>query len=55
MRLHLSVFLALLCLALLPHAVFAQSAIAGQVKDTTGAAVPGVTGVYVASYALCHA
>src|SRR6266851_5076936 len=34
---------ALVCLAALPSAVFAQSAIAGVVKDTSGAVLPGVT------------
>ncbi|MBI3493759.1 MAG: TonB-dependent receptor [Acidobacteria bacterium] len=31
------------CLLLIPHIAFAQSAIAGAVKDTTGAVLPGVT------------
>src|SRR5438034_10242088 len=31
------------CLAFAPSTVFAQSAIAGVVKDTTGAILPGVT------------
>ena len=31
------------CLCLLPAAAWAQSAIAGVVKDTTGAVMPGVT------------
>src|ERR1700704_6547368 len=38
-----SVILALACLVLLPTAALAQSAIAGVVKDTTGAVLPGVT------------
>ena len=32
-----------LCLFLLPVAAFAQGAIAGQVKDASGAVLPGVT------------
>src|SRR5438105_3668237 len=31
------------CLALLPTAAFAQASIAGVVKDTSGAVLPGVT------------
>ncbi len=38
-----SVILALACLVLLPTAARAQSAIAGVVKDTSGAVLPGVT------------
>ena len=34
---------ALACLMLIPAAAFAQSGIAGVVKDTTGAVLPGVT------------
>ena len=34
---------ALVCLMLLPAAAHAQSAIAGVVKDATGAVIPGVT------------
>src|SRR3954468_2131791 len=41
----------LLAILLAPHAVFAQSAIAGVVKDATGAVLPGVT-VEAASPAL---
>jgi hypothetical protein len=43
--------LAAICLALLPAAAHAQSSIAGSVKDTTGAVLPGVT-VEAASPAL---
>src|SRR5687767_13853360 len=43
--------LALLCLALLPAAVFAQASITGVVRDTSGAVLPGVT-VEAASPAL---
>ena len=41
----------LMCLAFAPTAAWAQSAIAGVVKDTSGAVMPGVT-VEVASPAL---
>src|SRR5256885_15623776 len=44
-------FIALAWLVLAPGAAFAQSAIAGVVKDATGAVLPGVT-VEVASPAL---
>src|SRR4051812_7522937 len=37
------VLLVLLVLAVLPAAAFAQSAIVGAVKDTTGGLLPGVT------------
>jgi len=50
-RLAARVLLALIGLALVPAAALAQSAIAGVVKDTTGAVMPGVT-VEVASPAL---
>src|SRR3954463_10441524 len=43
--------LALVVLALVPHAALAQSGIAGVVKDTSGAVLPGVT-VEAASPAL---
>src|SRR5256886_8966125 len=42
------VFAALVCIAALPAIAHAQSAIAGTVKDTSGAVLPGVT-VEVAS------
>lgn len=38
-----SAFVALVCLAVLPNAARAQSAIAGVVKDASGAVLPGVT------------
>jgi hypothetical protein len=47
-KLVLALFAALLCVALLPTVALAQSAIAGTVKDTSGAVLPGVT-VEVAS------
>ena len=47
-RLLSRVFVGALTLLLLPTAAHAQSAIAGVVKDTTGAVLPGVT-VEVAS------
>jgi hypothetical protein len=50
-RLAARAVLAAICLALVPATVSAQSAIAGVVKDTTGAVMPGVT-VEVASPAL---
>ena len=34
---------ALVCIAFLPVAAFAQAAIAGTVKDPSGAVLPGVT------------
>src|SRR3954463_1007378 len=46
-----TILIALASLALLPTAAFAQSAIAGLVKDATGAVMPGVT-VEAASPAL---
>src|ERR1700736_1420662 len=46
-----SIVLALVCLTLLPTAARAQSAVAGVVKDATGAVLPGVT-VEAASPAL---
>jgi hypothetical protein len=42
-RLFLRVFVGVLALMLLPASSYAQSAIAGVVKDTTGAVLPGVT------------
>ena len=50
-RISLSVLAALACLAALPGAAHAQSAIAGVVKDSSGAVLPGVT-IEVASDAL---
>ena len=50
-RLAARVLLAAMCLALLPATALAQSAIAGVVKDTSGAVMPGVT-VEAASPAL---
>jgi len=47
----LAAMLALACLAALPSAAWAQSAIAGTVRDTSGAVMPGVT-VEAASPAL---
>ena len=38
-----SLFVVLIAVALAPREVFAQSAIAGVVRDTTGAVLPGVT------------
>ena len=43
MRGRCKVLLALTCLVLLPTAAFAQASIAGAVKDTSGAVLPGVT------------
>ena len=42
-RLLITVSVALACLVLLPGAALAQSGMAGVVKDTTGAVLPGVT------------
>jgi hypothetical protein len=42
MRRHVR-FLALICAVFLPSAVFAQGTLAGVVRDTTGAVLPGVT------------
>jgi hypothetical protein len=39
----MSVFVAVVCLALLPAAAQAQSAIAGTARDASGAVLPGVT------------
>ena len=50
-RLAARVLLAAIGLALMPATALAQSAIAGVVKDTTGAVMPGVT-IEVASPAL---
>jgi hypothetical protein len=47
-KLGLTLFAALVCVGLLPASARAQSAIAGTVKDTSGAVLPGVT-VEVAS------
>jgi len=50
-RLTTRLLFGLMCLAFAPAAAWAQSAIAGVVKDTTGAVMPGVT-IEVASPAL---
>ena len=42
-RIGWSVFVALACLAVLPSSVHAQSALAGTIKDASGAVLPGVS------------
>ena len=51
MRRLVNVGAVLSCLVLLPRSVFAQAGLAGNVKDTSGAVLPGVT-VEAASPAL---